>query len=167
MQLRTHTLKSFLLYTALVFVLTGCAATGPSFSTVKQSIPDLISDQARLYFIRDSSFINSGLTARVHINGANIANLNMDGFVYVDRPAGAAQIMIDAPLNFGEAARMVRLEGGKTYYFYVANNSSNVWAGSLFGVYGAVSQGGGRFAFTQIPPEMGAEQIKTKKWSGG
>lgn len=146
--------------------VSACAATGPSYTAVQQSIPVLKMDESRLFFIRDSSFMNSGLTARVHIRGAKVADLNMNGFFYTDQKPGSAQIMIDAPLNFGEAVRNVNLEAGQAYYFYVANNSSNVWAGSLFGAYGAISQGGGRFAFTQISNDYGAEQIKDKSWSG-
>lgn len=109
--------------------------------------------------------MNSGLTARVHLNGTKVADLNMDGFVYVDRPAGNVLIMIDAPWNIGNASKMFNAESGKTYYFFVTKNSSNVMAGSLFGVIGAASEGGGRFAFYRIPEAMGLEKLKTKRLS--
>ena len=167
MQIGTRCLKAFLLYTAVLFAPTGCAATGPSFTSVSQSIPTLSSNQARLYFMRDSSFMNSGLTARVRLNGVNVANLNMGGFVYADRPAGAVQIMIDAPLNTGDARKSINMEAGKTYYFLVSNNESNVIAGSFGGLIGALAEGGGRFVFAQISEASGLEQLKTKKLSGG
>ena len=68
----------------------------------------------------------------------------------------------DAPLNFGEARKMFTVENGKTYYFLVANDSSNVMAGLIGGAIGAASEGGGRFAFYQIPEAMALEQLKTK-----
>ena len=72
----------------------------------------------------------------------------------------------DAPLNFGEARKMFTVENAKTYYFLVANDSSNVMAGLIGGAIGAASEGGGRFAFYQIPEAMALEQLKTKKLSG-
>ena len=159
-------MRPILLAAIIVSLISGCAATGPSYTSVKSTIPQLQSDKVRVYFLRDSGFMNSGLTARVHINGTKVADLNMDGFAYVDRPAGNVLIMIDAPLNFGEARQMFNLESGKKYYFFVANNSSNVMAGALGGAIGAASEGGGRFAFYRIPKEMGVEKLKTKKFSG-
>ena len=125
-----------------------------------------------MYFLREGSFANSGLTARVHLNGTKVVDLNMDGFAYADRPASAVQIMIDAPLNPGEARQMVNIESGKTYYFFVANNDSNINAGTMsilagFGsLLGPIAEGGGRFIFYQIPEAAALEKLKTKKLSG-
>jgi hypothetical protein len=90
----------------------------------------------------------------------------MDGFAYVDRSAGDVLIMVDAPLNFGDARKMITVENGKTYYFLVANNFSNIMGGALGGVIGAAAEGGGRFIFYQIPEATGVEKLKTKKLSG-
>lgn len=150
----------------LMITLTGCAATGPAYTTVSQSIPEVNSNQSRLYFMRDSSFINGGLVARVHLNGERVADLNMGGFVYIDRPAGNIRIMIDAPLNTGDAKGSLNAEAGQTYYFLVSNNDSNVMSGMIGGVIGAVADGGGRFVFSEISESSGKEQLKTKKLSG-
>ena len=166
MTTKPYFIKPHCLILVLVSFISGCAATGPSYTSVKSTTPQLQSDNARIYFLREGGFMNSGLTARVHLNGIKVVDLNMDGFAYVDRPAGNVLIMIDAPLNFGEAIKMAGLKSGKTYYILVANDSGNVMAGSLFGAIGAASQGGGRFAFYEIPEEMAQEQLKTKKLSG-
>jgi len=166
MATKTHFIKPLFLILVLVSFVSGCAATGPSYTSVKSTIPQLQSEQARLYFLREGSFANSGLTARVHLNGTKVMDLNMDGFAYVDRPAGNVLIMIDAPLNFGEARQMLTVESGKTYYFFVANNSSNIMAGAIGGAIGAATEGGGRFLFYQIPEAMALDQLKTKKKSG-
>jgi hypothetical protein len=159
-------MRAILLATIIVSFISGCAATGPSYTSVKATIPQLQSENARIYFLREGGFVNSGLTARVHLNGIKVVDLNMDGFAFVDRPAGNVMIMVDAPLNFGEARKMFTVESGKTYYFLVANDSSNVMAGLIGGAIGAASEGGGRFAFYQIPEAMALEQLKTKKLSG-
>ena len=166
MTTKAHSITSHFLFAVVLSLISGCAATGPSYTFVKSTIPQLKSDQARLYFLREGSFVNSGLTARVHLNGTKVVNLNMDGFAYADRPAGSVLIMIDAPLNPGEARQMINIESGKRYYFFVANNSSNVMAGALFGLIGAVAEGSGRFVFYRIPEAMALEQLKTKKLSG-
>ena len=162
----THFIRSLFLFAILVSFISGCAATGPSYTSVKSTLPQLQSDNARIYFLREGSFVNSGLTARVHLNGIKVVDLNMDGFAYVNRPAGNVLIMVDAPLNFGEAKKMFTVESGKTYYFLVANDSSNVMAGLIGGAIGAAAEGGGRFAFYQIPEAIALEQLKTKKLSG-
>ena len=200
----THFIRTLFLFAILVSFISGCAETGPRYTSVKSTIPQLQSDNARIYFFREGSFVNSGLTARVHLNGIKVVDLNMDGFAYVNRPAGNVLIMVtatssispfglaeaywdhltdlwrtdgpqrkDAPLNFGEARKMFTVESGKTYYFLVANDSSlvagdssNVMAGLIGGAIGAASEGGGRFAFYQIPEAMALERLKTKKLSG-
>jgi len=166
MAIKPYFIKPLFLISIVVLFISGCAATGPSYTSIKSTIPQLTSEQARLYFLREGSFANSGLTARVNLNGTKVVDLNMDGFAYVDRPAGNVLIMIDAPLNFGEARQMFTVESGKTYYFLVANDSSNIMAGAIGGAIGAATQGGGRFMFYQIPEDMALEQLKTKKKSG-
>ena len=193
----THFIRSLFLFAILVSFISGCAATGPSYTSLKSTISQLKSDNARIYFLREGSFVNYEFTARVHLNGIKVVGLNNNGFAYVDRPAGNVLIMVaatcsisqfglaaaywdlligfwctddplrkDAPLNFGEARKMFTVENGKTYYFLVANDSSNVMAGLIGGAIGAASEGGGRFAFYQIPEAMALEQLKTKKLSG-
>ena len=183
----THFIRSLFLFAILVSFISGCAESGPRYTSVKSTIPQLQSDNARIYFLREASSVNYGLTARVHLNGRKVVGLNNNGFAYVDRPAGNVLIMVaatcsisqfglaaaywdllteDAPLNFGEARKMFTVESGKTYYFLVANDSCNVMAGLIAGAIGAASEGGGRFAFYQIPEAMALEQLKTKKLSG-
>jgi len=166
MMIKAQFIKSLLLIVVVVSFVSGCAATGPSYTSIKTTIPQLTSDQARLYFLREGEFTNAGLTARVHLNGAKVVDLNMDGFAYADHQAGEVLIMIDASLNPGEAKQTIKIESGKTYYFSVSNNSDNVMAGALFGIIGAAAEGGGRFTFTRISEAKALEQLKTKQLSG-
>jgi len=167
---KAYFVRSLFLCAVAVLLISGCAATGPSYTSLESTIPQLQTDQARLYFLRRGGFTNAALTARVHLNGTKVVNLNMDGFAYVDRPAGAVLIMIDAPLNPGEAKQTINVENGKTYYFFVENDYTNIneqfiaYMGA--GVLGVIAHGGGRFAFYRISEEMALEQLKTKKLSG-
>ena len=74
----THFIRSLFLFAILVSFISGCAATGPipqfgpSYTSVKSTIPQLKSDNARIYFLREASSVNYGLTARVHLNGRKV-----------------------------------------------------------------------------------------------
>ena len=110
----------------LVVLVAGCSATGPSYEKASTSISALNTDKARLYFMRDSAFMGSGMTARVHVNGLKISGLPMDGFFYTDQNPGDVLIMVDAAFNFGDAKTTMKLEKGQTYYFLVGPNSSHI-----------------------------------------
>jgi hypothetical protein len=166
MMIKAQFIKSLLLIVVVVSFVSGCAATGPSYTSIKTTIPQLTSDQARLYFLREGSFMGAGITARVRLNGTHVADLNTDGFAYADSPPGNVLIMIDASLNPGEAKQTIKIESGKTYYFLVAPNSDRVMGGVLFGFIGAAAVGGGPFTFSRISEATALEQLKTKNLSG-
>ena len=86
--------------------------------------------------MRDSAFMGSGMTARVHVNGLKISGLPMDGFFYTDQNSGDVLIMVDAAFNFGDAKTTMKLEKGQTYYFLVGPNSSHITSGALWGALG-------------------------------
>lgn len=150
----------------LALLITACAATGPSYTQMQQSSGTLESGHARLYFMRGSDLVNAGLVARVHIDGIKVANLKMGGFFFTDHPAGQVKIMIDAPLNYGEAKQLFEAESGKTHYFVVDNNMGNVLVGSLVGALGTLRSSNGRFTFRSIPEAEGLNNLTTMKFSG-
>ena len=157
---RVGPLASFLI---LVLIVTGCAATGPSYTSVKSTIPQLQSDKARVYFLRESTFMNAAIAARIQVNGVKVVDLYNDGFIYLDRPPGNVFIMVDAFMNPGEWTATFPLESEKEYYFFVTPNSNKVWAGTLFGMVGASMTEGGPFYVYLIPKEMAREKLKTMK----
>jgi hypothetical protein len=104
--------------------------------------------------------------AKVHIDGMKVSNLKMGGFFFTDHPAGRVNIMIDAPLNFGEAKQLFEVESGKTHYFVVDNNMENVLLGGLVGALATSRSSNGRFTFRPIPEAEGLNNLKTMKFSG-
>lgn len=163
---KAHFVRLLFLCAVIVSVISGCAATGPSYTSVKSTIPQLQSDKARVYFLRESTFMNAALAARIQINGREFADLYNGGFVYTDRPAGKVFFMVDAALNPGEWRGTFTLEAGKDHYFFITPNSNKVMAGALFGMIGSSLSEGGPFNVYPIPKEMALEELKTMKLSG-
>jgi len=153
------------LFAFLILLITGCAATGPSYTDIKSTIPSLESGKSRLYFLRENAFMLSAVAARVQVNGVKVADIYSGGFVYLDRSAGEAFIMVDASLHPGEWRGKFTLEGGKEYFFLVTPNSNKVMAGVFLGLIGSSMTEGGPFYVYSIPEEMARKQLKTMKLS--
>ena len=95
-------IRPLFLYAVTVSLISGCAATGPSYTSIKSTIPQLQSDNARVYFLRESTFMNAAIAARIQVNGVKVVDLYNDGFIYLDRPPGNVFIMVDAFMYPGE-----------------------------------------------------------------
>jgi len=159
-------LKKFLIFTLITFVISGCSATGPTYRSLQTTISQPDQGNARLYFMRDSGFVASGSNARIQINGKTKPGLAMGGFIYTDEKAGNIYIKIDGgPFTPGDAKLTLNADAGKTYYFSVTPNTSNIMAGAVFGVLGSVARGDGTFLFHQISERLAKEKLKTKKLS--
>ena len=159
-------LKQFSFLGLIIFIIAGCSATGPSYQSLKSTISQLETGQARLYFIRDSSLMGSGLSARIIVNEKVMPGLGMGGFIYTDEKIGNIYIKVDGgSFQPGEAKLTLDAKIGKIYYFSVEPNRSNIAAGAFFGVLGSAAQGGGPFVFNRISEQVAQEKLKTKKLS--
>ena len=58
---KAHFIRPLFLYAVIVSLISGCAATGPSYTSIKSTIPQLKSDQARVYFLRESTFMSAAV----------------------------------------------------------------------------------------------------------
>ncbi len=92
----------------------GCAS-GPKYAEVAQTIPELSSDQGRVYIYRNS-VLGAAIQSDAKLNGEVIGSSAAKGFYFVDRAPGAYKMMtsteVDRSLSFIlEAAqtRFVRL----------------------------------------------------------
>jgi len=158
--------RRIILFTLITVVIGGCSATGPTYRSLKTTISQLEIGKARLYFMRDSGFMASGSNARIQVNGRTTPGLAMGGFIYTDEKAGNIYIKIDGgPFTPGDAKLTLNADAGKTYYFSVAPNTSNIMAGAVFGLLGSAAQGDGTYVFHQISERVAKEKLKTKKLS--
>jgi hypothetical protein len=159
-------MKKFLIFTLIAFVISGCSATGPTYRSLQTTISQLDQGNARLYFMRDSGFLAGGINARIQINGQTKPGLANGGFIFTDEKAGNIYIKIDGgPFNPGDANLTINAAAGKTYYFLVTPNTSNIMAGGMFGLLGSAARGDGTFLFHQISERLAKEKLKTKKLS--
>lgn len=72
-----------------VIGLTGCAASGPKFSTMQASTPVLNADQGRVYFYRKDSMFGAALQPAVMLDGAEVGKSQPGGYFYVDAVSGS------------------------------------------------------------------------------
>ena len=158
--------KQFTLLSLIIIVIGGCSATGPAYRSLKSTISQLETGKARLYFMRDSGFMASASNARIQVNEKTKPGLSMGGFIYTDEKAGNIYIKVDGgPFTPGDAKLTINAESGKTYYFSVTPNTSNIMAGALLGILGSVARGDGTYLFHQISERVAEEKLKTKKLS--
>lgn len=111
--MKTYLKRLILLIT--VISLTSCAS-GPTFDVFKTTIPDLNPDTGRVYIYRLSTFGGVATQPDVMFNGEKIGEAVVNGFFYVDRPAGSYEIMtsteVDRKLSFtlgNNQTRYIRL----------------------------------------------------------
>lgn len=73
---------------AAAALLSGCAATGPSFQEMESSIPTLGGDAGRIYFLRDFSPFGAAVQPELRVNDELVGRSRPGGFFYVDRKPG-------------------------------------------------------------------------------
>ena len=104
--------RLFLIILVSVFA-TGCATSGPKFSEVIQTIPDLPADSGRIYVYRANSMVGAAAQPDVKLNGEVVGKSTPGGFFYFDRKPGAYEITtateVDRKLS-------LNLEAGQTLY---------------------------------------------------
>ena len=95
----------------LAAALAGCAS-GPKFAEVKNSIPELSSEQGRIYFYRTNP-IGAAVQPNIRLNNVIVGEMVPRGFFFVDRPPGKYLVAVRT-----EAENTVEftLDAGQTRY---------------------------------------------------
>ena len=89
----------------------GCAS-GPKYSEIKGSIPDLPPDQGRIYFYRPSS-IGAAIQPNILLNGTVVGEMVPRGFFFVDRSPGS---YLATARTESEATLQIPLAANETRY---------------------------------------------------
>ncbi len=99
-----------------VSILSGCATTGPQYSSIKPSIPVIEYEKGRIFFYRPSS-LGAAIIPNVLLNNEKVGEAKSWGFFYVDRSPGNFEVLlsteVDKRLTF-------TLEQGQTRYVRMA-----------------------------------------------
>lgn len=103
--------RTILTMTLAVLVLAGCA-TGPKFSKISGTIPDLASAMGRIYFYRSSSPIGAGVQPAIMLNGTKVGNSVPGGVFFKNVKPGnyevATSTEVERKLTFTIAAGQTR-----------------------------------------------------------
>jgi len=135
--MKENPLKRYFVYCFMLTfafpVLVGCAATGPKYSEMQGRIVAPKEGQARLYFMRETTFSGSAMTGQVHITGEDIKQLSNGGFLIVDVNAGTTSLKVDSGDygNVGEWVSTISTKPGEQRYFLVAPNMNRNWDRAL------------------------------------
>lgn len=74
-------------------MLLAACASGPKYSDVQSSIPQLASGQGRVYFYRSNSMLGAAIQPSITLNGEKVGDSKPGGFFYVDRPPGNYEVV--------------------------------------------------------------------------
>jgi hypothetical protein len=96
----------------LAALLAGCAASGPKYSEVKGSIPELGAEQGRIYFYRPSA-VGAAIQPNILLNGTVVGEMVPQGFFYVDRSPGS---YLATARTESEATLQIPLAASETKY---------------------------------------------------
>lgn len=97
---------------AMLLAAGGCAS-GPKFTEVKSAIPSVAADKGRVYFYRSGSMFGAAIQPSVMLNGEKVGDSVPGGFFFVDRPAGAYEVLLSTEV---ERKATFTLEPGQLRY---------------------------------------------------
>jgi hypothetical protein len=118
---------SVLLVVVSIMSITGCAAFGPKYSTVKNSIVPLSEGKGRIVFYRPSGFYGGGMRPNILLNGKKVGISRPGTVFYVDVDSGKHQVTVPAILYSGETTIDITISKNETVYV------RNYMGGSAFG----------------------------------
>ena len=83
-------LKALLPLVAILVALSACA-TGPKFTQIQSTLPELKADMGRIYFYRVGIF-GAAIQPPILLNSQEVGQSIPNGFFYIDRTAGNYEV---------------------------------------------------------------------------
>jgi hypothetical protein len=107
----------------LLAALLSACASGPKYSEIKGSIPELDPERGRIYFYRPSA-VGAAVQPNILLNGSVVGEMVPHGFFFVDRAPGTylatARTESEASLEIPLGANQTRyVRGGLSIGFFV------------------------------------------------
>lgn len=148
-------------------LLSGCAATGASFS---ESVTPIRTDRASLVIYRPDAFQNSARNARVSVNNLKVAEVEHKGFVILELPPGYQTITVDMWDSPGSCSLQANLEPATRYYFEIGPRLASGIAGAAFGLIGQAIETSGRmcggsYVIFPVEPRWALDALRDLKAS--
>ncbi len=101
-------MKRLLTVIVASLVLSGCAATGEAYSSMKAPVEG----KAKLYVLRDDRFMGGALAFSVYANDVKVGVIRNNGYFDADIPLGDVEVWGEEESKRGI---VIRAEEGKTY----------------------------------------------------
>jgi hypothetical protein len=107
--------------TAVIFALmiSGCAATGPTFQEASQTFSKINSNIRLVIFRTKESGIASARTASLKIDGTQVGGVQYGGFTVVHAQPGNHQLTVDLPDTLGKCDINIEIDSSNEYYFEI------------------------------------------------
>lgn len=152
--------RVFLLFAALG--ITGCAATGETYSTDVLSRAAVQPEASRLTVLREGYTQYSARSVRVSLDGKPIGSVDHKGFNIFDVAPGLHTLAADMWDSPGKCEVALDLKPAETYYFAIQPRTGNLVSGLALGLAGMAIESagkvcGGAFAINPVTKES-AEQ---------
>lgn len=74
---------------ACAVLLSGCAASGPTYHAVQASLPALKPGHGRVYFYRPAGVVGAAVQPALRLDGVVVGQSRPNGFFFVDTGAGS------------------------------------------------------------------------------
>ncbi len=88
-----------LLFAAMALALLSACASGPKFSEVEKTFPQVAANQGRIWFYRSGTMFGAGIQPDVVLNVVKVGDSVPGGFFYVDRPAGNYEVLLSTEVE--------------------------------------------------------------------
>lgn len=143
----------------IVLALTGCAATGRTYSEHREGKAQPAADRATLTVYRPGSTQYSARSARIGVDGNTVGNVDHQGFNVFDIAPGGHSLTVDLWDTPGKCTLSVEVLAANEYYFLVSPRLGNLIGALLGGVAGAVAESagnscGGAFEIKQVTQDV-------------
>ena len=87
--------SSRLLFVVLSLAFLAGCATGPSYTEVKNTFPELTADKGRIFFYRDGGLFGGGIQPSIRLNGDVIGDAVPGGFFFRDVKPGVYDVSVN------------------------------------------------------------------------
>lgn len=156
----------------VALVLSSCSASGPKYSEMENSIPNIEGGRARVFFIRPSKIFYSGADTRIKIDGVTIGKCPNGGFFYEDLAVGTRKVEADYWGSPGRFSIQVDLKNATTEYLLIEPRQGNVLATAILGPVGqfaeaavATEERDGSFSLTRIAKDQAEVLLREVAYS--
>lgn len=149
---------------ACLSLLLAACATAPLESQAR--VQD--ARHARIYFLRESTFVYAGGAVYLKVNGQEVGNVANGSYFFVDRPPGTYNVTLESPLVPGRFAANLTVRAGGTYYLKIAPRTEHLFIGMAVGVVGqiieaSVVENSGAYSLTAMDTSSGAAMLASLK----